>query len=171
MAVLIIIISVFSGLVRTKRLALCLGILYLYKKKNHVRNQVRRQRRWWVRPVFADHDTHGAWVSLIPTMRETDRDLYYNFMRMTPECFDKLLALITPFIQKYSWRKSIPPGERLAITLRYVCTRVSFAMSYVIVFLAPFPSFVLQIYCIRRFSDVSIIPVSCLKSGHFKNFT
>ncbi|KAK3931751.1 Protein ALP1-like [Frankliniella fusca] len=111
-----------DGLVRTKRLALCYAILHLYKKKNHVRNQVRRQRRWWVRPVFADHDTHGAWVSLIPTMRDTDRDLYYNFMRMTPECFDRLLALIMPFIRKYSWRKPIPPGERLAITLRYLAS-------------------------------------------------
>jgi len=60
-----------------------------------MRDQEKKERRWWVRPIFADHDTHGAWATLIPLMRETDEEMYFNFMRMRPETFDRLLALIS----------------------------------------------------------------------------
>lgn len=70
--------------------------------------------------MLRDHDTHGAWCSLIPTLREEDPEQYYNFMRMWPVHFDELLERIEPFIKKTSWRKAISPGERLAITLRYL---------------------------------------------------
>ena len=79
----------------------------------------KKRRRWWVRPIFADHDQCGAWATLIPKLRETDEDMYFNFMRMTPAAFDKLLGKVSPLMTKVSWRKSIPPGERLAITLGY----------------------------------------------------
>ncbi|KAE8747914.1 hypothetical protein FOCC_FOCC005303 [Frankliniella occidentalis] len=106
------------GVGKVKKLLTAFSIFrYVNDKKNKVRSEARRERRWWVRPIFADHDTHGAWASLIPIIRETDPDMYYNFMRMTPDCFDRLLAFIQPYIQKFSWRKSIEPGERLAITL------------------------------------------------------
>lgn len=72
-----------------------------------------------MRPIFADHDKHGAWSTLIPTMRETDEDMYFNFLRMTPQAFDRLLVLVQPFMKKISWRAAISPGERLAITLRF----------------------------------------------------
>ncbi|KAK3922219.1 Protein ALP1-like [Frankliniella fusca] len=106
------------GVTRSKRLA---GALFLLRKKMRAvedHEKLKKTRRWWVRPVFADHDTNGAWATLIPMMRDTDPDLFYNFMRMTPQAFDKLLALIQPLIQKFSRRKPIAPGERLAITLR-----------------------------------------------------
>ena len=82
-------------------------------------SSVRKNRRWWVRPIFADHDVSGAWATLIPMLRETDEDMFFNFMRMTPAAFDRLLGKVSPFLRKVSWRKAISPGERLAITLRY----------------------------------------------------
>ncbi|KAK3929699.1 Protein ALP1-like [Frankliniella fusca] len=108
------------GVTRSKRLA---GALFLLRKKMRAvedHEKLKKTRRWWVRPVFADHDTNGAWATLIPMMRDTDPDLFYDFMRITPQAFDKLLALIQPLIQKFSWRKPIALGERLAITLRYL---------------------------------------------------
>ncbi|XP_034243500.1 uncharacterized protein LOC117646568 [Thrips palmi] len=41
---------------------------------------------------------------------------------MTPSAFDKLLEKVGPFLDKSSWRKAIEPGERLAITLRYLAS-------------------------------------------------
>ena len=43
---------------------------------------------------------------------------------MSPEKFQHLLALVKPHIEKKdtNFRKSIPPAERLALTLRYLAT-------------------------------------------------
>lgn len=82
------------------------------------RAALQRVRRWWRRPFLDGHDEKGAWLNLVQELRETDRDKYFNFMRMTPECFDELLEDIQPFLREDSWRAAVPPRERLAITLR-----------------------------------------------------
>lgn len=72
-----------------------------------------------MRPIYMHRETYGAWYHLVPTMREFDRDAYFNFLRMTPESFDWLLEKVAPLITKTSIRQSISPGERLCVTLRY----------------------------------------------------
>ncbi|KAK3916792.1 Protein ANTAGONIST OF LIKE HETEROCHROMATIN PROTEIN 1 [Frankliniella fusca] len=95
-------------------------------------------RRWWQRPLFRSHDEFGAWNTLIPLLRETDEDLFFNFLRMTPGSFDRLLKKVSPFLQKKSWRKAIDPGERLAITLRYLASGDSqTSLSYLFRVLSP----------------------------------
>lgn len=83
----------------------------------------RRPRRRHVQAILEERKLFGAWDTLIPTLRATDRDGYFKFMRMTPECFDWLLAKLErdyPDIVKHSNREPIPSGARLAVTLRYV---------------------------------------------------
>lgn len=79
----------------------------------------KAERKWPVRPIFQDHEMFGAWFTLIPTLRATDPEGFYNFMRMTVDTFDRLLELLGPCLQKSSNRKFVCPGEMLAITLRY----------------------------------------------------
>ncbi|XP_065837891.1 uncharacterized protein [Oscarella lobularis] len=57
-------------------------------------------------------------------MRLFDHESFYKYFRMTPSRFDHLLSLIGPCITKESttFRNSVSPGERLAITLRYLAT-------------------------------------------------
>ncbi|KAK3931994.1 Protein ALP1-like [Frankliniella fusca] len=78
-----------------------------------------RPRRWWVRPIYFERKEKGAWYTLIPKLRAHDTEKFYEFFRMTPEAFDRLLKLVRPHLTKYSWREAISPGERLAIALRY----------------------------------------------------
>lgn len=87
----------------------------------------RRKRRHHVRPILQDRSLYGAWFSLIPVMREFDQEEYFNFMRMTPDCFDWLLEKVSPIISKHSNRGSISAGERLAVTLRYLASGDSMA--------------------------------------------
>ncbi|KAK3917403.1 Putative nuclease [Frankliniella fusca] len=106
-------LSVFN-LLRRERLRLR-TLAYLAKQK--------KDRRWWVRPIFLDRKLAGAWFSLIPVMREFDHDAHFNFLRMTPAGFDWLLQKVSPFLTKSSIRREpISAGERLAITLRYLAS-------------------------------------------------
>ncbi|KAK3931469.1 Protein ANTAGONIST OF LIKE HETEROCHROMATIN PROTEIN 1 [Frankliniella fusca] len=99
----------------------------LRRERLRIRNLVRvlkkKERRWWIRPVFLDRKLAGAWHSLIPVMREFDQDAHFNFLRMTPASFDWLLDKVSPFLTKCSIRReTISAGERLAVTLRYLAS-------------------------------------------------
>lgn len=68
------------------------------------------------------------WKAMVcMSVLRNDPDLYKNFVRMTPDDFDYLLNLTTPSIEKSNtnMRESICPGERLAITLRFLATAVT----------------------------------------------
>ncbi|KAK3924300.1 Protein ANTAGONIST OF LIKE HETEROCHROMATIN PROTEIN 1 [Frankliniella fusca] len=99
----------------------------LYKEKNQQVRQIlichaMKTRRWHVRPMLQDREISGAWYSLVPVLAQHDKDEYFNFMRMTPDSFEWLLGKVSPFLTKSSKRKSISPGERLAVTLRYLAS-------------------------------------------------
>jgi ATP-dependent DNA ligase len=66
----------------------------------------------------------GAYETLLFELRHEDQSCFLNFLRVTPSIFDELLEKVTPFIEKRStnFRQPIPPGLRLAITLRYLGT-------------------------------------------------
>ncbi|XP_035223705.1 protein ALP1-like [Stegodyphus dumicola] len=82
----------------------------------------RRNKRWWVRPIFERRLQQGDAGNLIEEMRLNDIESFFNYFRMTPSQFDELLALVGPSIQKRNsnFRQSIPEKDRLAVTLRYV---------------------------------------------------
>ncbi|XP_034245708.1 putative nuclease HARBI1 [Thrips palmi] len=82
----------------------------------------RKDRRFHVKPILLGRKMYGAWYSLIPEMREFDHEEFFNFMRMTPDSFDWLLDKVSPIITKKSLREPICPGERLAVTLRYLAS-------------------------------------------------
>ena len=91
----------------------------------------QRNRKFWIRPLFAERMQTGAFYTLFSRMREVDREQFFKFIRMSPNRFDHLLGLIAPIITKDdSIRATIPPEERLAITLRFLaCGETQQALS------------------------------------------
>ena len=74
---------------------------------------------------------HGAYSSLLKELESEDPSSYRNFLRMDNDTFNELLSLVTPMIEKKSttMREAISPGERLALTLRYLATGYSFILA------------------------------------------
>ena len=69
-------------------------------------------RRFWMRPLFADRATSGAYQSLVLEMKEIERQKKFGFVRMSPNRFDRLLELIKPMIKKRNAVTApIPPDE------------------------------------------------------------
>jgi len=59
----------------------------------------------------------------------------FRYLRMSPERFDHLLSLVGPLIKKQDtkFREAITPGERLALTLRFLASgdsQVSLAFQF-----------------------------------------
>lgn len=106
----------------------CKLIVYLTKlytdlKKNNNNNKVVRSK--WVSEIYTDEMRilQGASHNLLEEMRLFDKEAFYNFVRMPADLFDKLLAIVGPFITKsYGVRVPIPAKTRLELTLRFLAT-------------------------------------------------
>ena len=86
------------------------------------------ERKYWIRQWVARRQERGAYNTIFRELALEDSSGFADYMRM-PHCkFIELLNIIGPSIQKKDtpMRMSIPPGERLALTLRYLATGESF---------------------------------------------
>lgn len=79
----------------------------------------QRGRRFHVRPLYQARKTAGAYHILMPKLRDDD-EMFINYFRMTQKAFDKLALRLWPKLQKHTNRESISPGERVALTVRYI---------------------------------------------------
>ena len=88
------------------------------------RQKSRRLRRKWVRKINIERLIKGEYHSLIAEMRMFDTESFFKYFRMTPSRFDHLLSLIgTALYRKRTvMRSPVSPGERLAVTLRFLAT-------------------------------------------------
>ena len=90
------------------------------------KRQRRRKRSIWVREWIRRRH-NGAYHHL---MRELERvqamdvSSYLNFVRMNASTFETLLTKVAPLIARKdtNMRDAIPPGECLAVTLRFLAT-------------------------------------------------
>ena len=91
----------------------------LYKKK--------QKRRFWRRGIFRDRKLHSEYYTLYESLRESDRETHYRYLRMSKERFDHLLGLIREEITKKDtyMREAVTAEERLVITIRYLVTGMS----------------------------------------------
>jgi len=103
------------------------------KKRQEAQNRRRnrrnaRRRRFWVRPWLLRRPTRGHYDQLLEELQSEDRQSYKNFLRVSPAMFREILEKVGPKIQKEDtfWRKSLPPGLKLALTLRYLATGNSY---------------------------------------------
>lgn len=89
-----------------------------------LRRRRARKKRTWVRKINIERRLKGEYHALIQEMRLSDHESFYKYFRMVPSRFDHLLSLVGPAItrQQTNFRSPISPGERLAVTLRYLAT-------------------------------------------------
>ena len=90
-------------------------------------NSKKERIRIWVRDIWQNREAQGHYHNLIQEMRLKDVKMYFNYLRMDPETFEELLCMVGSHIQRKTtrFRKPIPAGMKLAVTLRYLATGVS----------------------------------------------
>ena len=77
-----------------------------------------------MKPYISRNPILGAYNMLVQELSTEDAAAFKKFLWMHQTCFDKLLEMVKPQLQKQdtNMRKSIPAGEKLALTLRYLAT-------------------------------------------------
>ncbi|XP_044185046.1 uncharacterized protein LOC114973873 [Acropora millepora] len=86
------------------------------------------ERRCWTRQWVSRREERGAYNTIFKELAIEDSCGFAEYMRMPHHKFIELLSIIGPLVEKQDtpMRMSIPPGERLALTLRYLATGESF---------------------------------------------
>ena len=102
---------------RKRRLAAAIWFL-------QIRANAQRRRTIWTKQWLLRRDDLGAFDTLLAELRMEDQACFLNFLRVSPGIFDSLLDQVSPIIRKKdtTYRKSISPAMRLAITLRFLAT-------------------------------------------------
>ncbi|CAN7974782.1 unnamed protein product [Ixodes persulcatus] len=98
--------------------------MFLLRKRNSGRGRIaRRPRSVWMRKMCR-HRNSGHSATLLPLLRESNPQYFYDYMRMLPATFDRLLSLVENSIRRRdtNWRECIPARTRLEITLRFLAS-------------------------------------------------
>ena len=102
---------------KLSRRTLYLLLLQHIKEKK----DLKYRKRMWVRQLFKERETKGAFNLLVKDMALYDQEYFFKFFRMTPTKYEQLLQLVAPAITKCSIRReAIGPSERLTVTLKYI---------------------------------------------------
>lgn len=80
-----------------------------------------QKKRKGVRPLFMTRHA-GEFRSLVQELMLEDEEFFRVYMRMTPASFHVLLDLVAEDLKRQdtNFRTAISPGERLALTLRFL---------------------------------------------------
>ncbi|XP_069752287.1 putative nuclease HARBI1 [Narcine bancroftii] len=91
---------------------------------DRARKSVRKAKTVWVHEWLLQWQHHGWYKKLMKHLEKGDVRSFKNFLRVDPEMFMKLVVHLTPRIQKQdtNFRKPLPPGLKVAITLRFLAT-------------------------------------------------
>ena len=120
----------------TRRVAASgLLLFYVFRRRNNKKRW--RNRKVWVKPYIARNPSLGVYNTFVQEIRAEDKAAFKNCLRMDQACLDELLEMVRPLIQKQdtNMRQSIPAGETLALTLRYLATGECFFSCYASIFL------------------------------------
>ena len=94
----------------------------------------KRQKNTWVRDYLKKREGSGAF-QLVQETAMFDKEMFHRYMRMSPSAFEELLSLVATKITKKTtnYRISIPPEQRLSLTIRHLATgesQVSLSFQY-----------------------------------------
>ena len=97
--------------------------LYIFRRRLQ-----RKAKRFWVRPWIERRSFYGHYETLMGELEREHQVDYVNYLRMEPAMFHELLTRLSPRLTKEDtkFRKALSAGLKLAVTLRYFATGMTF---------------------------------------------
>ena len=101
---------------------------FLVLVRRRLEKPKRKKRRYWIRPWIDRRLEYGSYYTLMAELEREHQGDFTNYMRMEPAMFYEILQRLSPRITKMdtNWRKALPPGLKLAITLRFLASGDSY---------------------------------------------
>ena len=101
-----------------------MALLFLLLMQRRRRRRIAAYRQTWAKNGILRRPRHGVYANLLRELNAEDPETFRQYHRLDTEGFNKILSMVGPVIQKKDtvMRTSISPGERLAITVRFLAT-------------------------------------------------
>ena len=102
--------------------------ILLEREQERIRQGAKAPRTMFCRPWLLRREEFGQYHQLMDELRREDVAAFKNFLRVDPLLFQELVDRLTPRIRKKdTWfQKALPPGLKVAITLRHLATGDSY---------------------------------------------
>ena len=96
--------------------------------RDRCRARGAHSRQVWSRKWINRRSTYGIYDRTLQEVRVEDPGAFRQMVRLPPEMFDELLDRVGPMITKQdtNYRKALPPGMKLAVTLRHLASGDSY---------------------------------------------
>ena len=96
--------------------------LQALEEQRKIKKRVRRNV--WVHPFLQRRLEHGHYDNLMQELAKETPELFRNFTRTSENLFNEIVEKVTPHIEREEtyFRKPLPAGLRVAITLRFLAT-------------------------------------------------
>ncbi|XP_054259855.1 uncharacterized protein LOC128984546 [Macrosteles quadrilineatus] len=119
-------LTVSHSLIMDVEEAGALAYLFLKLRKR------KKKRSFWVHPFLRDRSTRGTFFTQYQDLRNNP-DKFYTYSRMSVSSFDELLGRVEEKIsgQSTRLRDSIPPEEKLLLTLSYLGSGVTMTQLHI----------------------------------------
>ena len=84
-------------------------LLWLFRKRRKSRRLIekKKQRKFWVRPIFRERKLKGEFHTLIQDLKLFDSEYFFKQFRMTPTKLEELLSWVALKIKKSSVRREL----------------------------------------------------------------
>ena len=97
-----------------------IGVMIYNRRKQLIKKKQRK--RYWRRGIFRDRKLYIEYCTLYQSLRDSDREFHYCYLRVSKERFEHLVIFSR---SKFSNQIAISAEERLVITLRYLSAGMS----------------------------------------------
>ena len=113
---------------KCRRIVKKVSRLLLVQTAEVLDEETTREKKVWARKWLARRSTHGGSALLLKELYAEDPAEYCTCLRMSPECFDTLHALIASAIHRryILMRDAIPSRIKLQVTLSFLATGNSY---------------------------------------------
>lgn len=117
---LIICLNVYSTMLRLLLQTMLLALQVMQLAETLAQQLQHAGRRWWVRPHIREpeRDFWSSFIRDFQKFKHTDKEKFYDYVRMTPAQFEYVYSRVRHRLVKRSRRAPLSPQFRLAITLQ-----------------------------------------------------
>ena len=116
--------QIYSAFLHNGKRRIVVPVIALALLRKQSRKASRGKRRIWMKEWLKNRNAQGAYHQLMKELSTIDVSGYRNFVRIDSSTFELLHNMVAPIIQRQNtvMRESISPGERIAISLRFLAT-------------------------------------------------
>ena len=106
-----------------------IGLVLQHMQKKEIQRKASK-KRLWMRRLISRMQEMGVYNTLMKELEDESDKEFQSFTRVPPDLYHEIVRRVGPGFQKQHtfFRKALSPGLKVAITLRFLGTGISYPL-------------------------------------------